>query len=247
MVCFVKLTPLMTPRKPKTKTDAWAVLLVAAGQSKRLKSPVPKPFLYLDSKRTLLDLCLAAFKSVPGLAHVIIVTKADYLARAGKALTEAGLSGTVTLGGVEREDSVWNGLRVVPPGVSMVLVHDAARPFVSAEVIQRVLAEVKKSGAAIPVVPVKDTLKVVAGNRVLRTLDRSTLRAVQTPQGFQVEVLKKAFLKLGKKASRMTDDAAVVEAVGVKVKVVEGSEMNFKVTTPDDLKQAKELLAQKKR
>jgi 2-C-methyl-D-erythritol 4-phosphate cytidylyltransferase len=237
----------MTPRKPKNNNDSWAVLLVAAGQSKRLKSPVPKPFLYLDSKRTLLDLCLVAFKKVPGLSHVIIVTKADYFAKAGKALTEAGLSGTVTLGGQEREDSVLNGLRVVPPGIKIVLVHDAARPFVSAEIIQRVLSEVKRSGSAIPVVLVKDTLKIVAGNKVLKTLDRSTLRAVQTPQGFRVEILKKAFSKLEKKTSRMTDDAAVVEAVGVKVKVVDGDETNFKVTTPDDLKQARELLAKKKR
>jgi 2-C-methyl-D-erythritol 4-phosphate cytidylyltransferase len=231
----------------KTKTHSWAVLLVAAGQSKRLKSPVPKPFLYLDLKRTLLDLCLAAFKRVPGLAHVVIVTRPDYFVKAGKALTEAGLSGTVTAGGQEREDSVLSGLRVVPPGVKMVLVHDAARPFVSNEVIKRVLTETTKSGAAIPVVPVKDTLKVVAGNKVVKTLDRASLRAVQTPQGFQIEVLKKAFSKLGKKASLMTDDAAVAEAAGFKVKVVDGDSLNFKITTPDYLKQAKELLAKKKR
>ena len=157
------------------------------------------------------------------------------------------MSGTVTAGGKEREDSVLNGLRVVPPGVKMVLVHDAARPFISMEVIKRVLAETAKSGAAIPVVPVKDTLKVVAGNKVVRTLNRSTLRAVQTPQGFRVEVLKKAFSKLGKKASLMTVDAAVAEAAGFTVKVVEGDAVNFKITTPDDLKQAKELLAKKKR
>jgi len=231
----------------KTKTNSWAVLLVAAGQSKRLKSPVPKPFLYLDTKRTLLDLCLAAFKRVPGLAHVVVVTRPDYFVKAGKALTEAGLSGTVTAGGKEREDSVLKGLQVVPPGVKMVLVHDAARPFIAMEVIKRVLTETAKSGAAIPVVPVKDTLKVVAGNKVVKTLNRSSLRAVQTPQGFRVEVLKKAFSKLGKRASLMTDDAAVAEAAGFTVKVVDGDAVNFKVTTPDDLKQAKELLAQKKR
>jgi 2-C-methyl-D-erythritol 4-phosphate cytidylyltransferase len=235
----------MKPRKPKIKTS-WAVLLVAAGQSKRLKSPVPKPFLYLDSKRTLLDLCLAAFKKVPGLDYVIIVTRKDYLGRAGQALTEAGLSGIVTLGGNQREDSVWQGLQVVPPGIKTVLVHDAARPFVSADVIRRVLNETAKSGAVIPVVPVKDTLKVVVGNKVFKTLDRSTLRAVQTPQGFEVSLLKKAFLKLGKKASLMTDDAAVVEAVGIRVKVVEGDVLNFKVTTLEDLKQAKERLLKRK-
>jgi 2-C-methyl-D-erythritol 4-phosphate cytidylyltransferase len=234
----------MKPRKPKN--SIWAVLLVAAGQSKRLKSPIPKPFLHLDSKRTMLDLCLAAFKKVSGLGYVIIVTRRDYLDRAGQALTEAGLSGIVTLGGVQREDSVWQGLQAVPPGINYVLIHDAARPFVSTEVIQRVLNETAKSGAAIPVVSVKDTLKVVAGDKVIKTLDRSSLRAVQTPQGFEVGLLKKAFKKLGKKVSDMTDDAAIVEAAGIRVKVVDGDVVNFKVTTPDDLKQAKGLLLKKK-
>jgi 2-C-methyl-D-erythritol 4-phosphate cytidylyltransferase len=234
----------MKPRKPKN--SAWAVLLVAAGQSKRLKSPIPKPFLHLDSKRTMLDLCLVAFKKVSGLAYVIIVTRKDYRGRAGQALTEAGLSGIVTLGGDQREDSVWQGLQAVPPGINKVLIHDAARPFVSTEVIQRVLNETIKSGAAIPVVPVKDTLKVVVGDKVIKTLDRSSLRAVQTPQGFEVGLLKKAFKKLGKKASDMTDDAAIVEAAGIRVKVVDGDVANFKVTTPDDLKQAKDLLLKKK-
>lgn len=235
----------MKPKKSKNST--WAVLLVAAGQSKRLKSPVPKPFLHLDSKRTMLDLCLAVFKKVRGLDYVIIVTRKDFLGRAGQALTEAGLSGIVTLGGDQREDSVWQGLKVVPPGINTVLIHDAARPFVSTEVIQRVLNETAKSGAAIPVIPVKDTLKVVAGDKVIKTLDRSTLRAVQTPQGFEVDLLKKAFKKLGKKTSDMTDDAAIVEASGIRVKVVDGDVLNFKITTPDDLKQAKERLAKKKR
>jgi 2-C-methyl-D-erythritol 4-phosphate cytidylyltransferase len=235
----------MKPSKLKLKPH-WALLLVAAGQSKRLKSPVSKPFLHLDSKRTMLDLCLAAFKKVPGLDYVIIVTRKDYLGRAGKALTEAGLSGIVTLGGEQREDSVWQGLQAVPPGVKMVLIHDAARPFVSTAVIDKVLTETAQSGAAIPVIPVKDTLKVVSGDKVVKTLDRSTLRAVQTPQGFEVDLLKRAFQKLGKKASSMTDDAAIVEAAGISVKVVEGDVLNFKVTTPDDLKQAKGLLFKKK-
>jgi len=236
----------MKPRKPMINTHSWAVLLVAAGQSKRLKSLVPKPFLHLDSGRTMLDLCLTAFKKVAGLGYVIIVTRKDYLGRAGQALTKAGLAGVVTLGGDQREDSVWQGLQTVPPGINYVLIHDAARPFVSTVVIKKVLTETAKSGAAIPVVPVKDTLKVVVGDKVVKTLDRSTLRAVQTPQGFEVGLLKKAFKKLGKKASFMTDDAAIVEAAGIRVKIVDGDVINFKVTTPDDLKQAKDLLLKKK-
>jgi 2-C-methyl-D-erythritol 4-phosphate cytidylyltransferase len=215
---------------------------VAAGQSKRLKSRVPKPFLYLDRQRTLLDLCLEAYRKVPGLTHVVVVTGKDHFLKVGEALKRAGLPGTVTAGGAQREDSVRLGLKVLPPNVKYVLVHDAARPLISPAVIVRVLKETIKSGAAIPVVPVKDTLKVVSGNRVTKTLERASLRAVQTPQGFKAELLIKAFKKLGKKASLMTDDAAVVEAAGGKVKVVDGDLLNFKVTTPEDLRQAREHL-----
>lgn len=219
---------------------------MAAGQSKRLKSQVPKPFLYIDPRRTMLDMCLEAFRQVPGLAYVIIVTRHEFLERAIQAIYRWKLAGIVTQGGAEREDSVQKGLEVVPPGVKHVLVHDAARPLVSPGVIQRVLEGAARWGAVIPMVPVKDTLKVVAGGRVLKTLDRSKIGAVQTPQGFKLATLKKAFKKLGKRASRLTDDAAVVESAGMQVKVVEGDPLNFKVTTPEDLRHVKDMVWREK-
>jgi 2-C-methyl-D-erythritol 4-phosphate cytidylyltransferase len=230
-------------KKSKRQTpDSWAVILVAAGQSKRLKSRVPKPFIYVDHRRTMLDLCLESFRKVPGLAYVIIVTRSGFMERSIQAIYRWKLAGIVTKGGKEREDSVFNGLQVVPGGVKTVLVHDAARPMVSAQVIQRVLEAARRWGAAIPVVPVKDTLKWVENNQVVKNLDRSKIRAVQTPQGFKLSLLKKAFLKVGRKASQLTDDAAVVEAAGGKVKTVEGDLRNFKVTTPEDLGHAKDLI-----
>ncbi|HEY5038115.1 MAG TPA: IspD/TarI family cytidylyltransferase, partial [bacterium] len=152
------------------------------------------------------------------------------------------LAGIVTKGGKEREDSVNLGLQVVPPGVKYVLVHDAARPLVSPGLIQRVLDGAIRSGAVIPVIPVKDTLKVISNGRVVKTLDRTKMGAVQTPQGFKLTLLKKAFKKLGHKAARLTDDASVVEAAGVKVRVVEGDLLNFKVTSPEDLRHVKDLV-----
>jgi len=131
---------------------------------------------------------------------------------------------------------------VVPPGVKHVLIHDAARPLVSPGVIHRVLEAATKSGAAIPVIPVKDTLKIISGGKVIKTLDRTKIGAVQTPQGFKLGLLKKAFKKIGKRASRLTDDSAVVEAAGMRVKVVQGDLLNFKVTTPDDLRHVKDLV-----
>jgi len=229
-------------RKKRKKVDSWVLILVAAGQSKRLKSRVPKPFIYVDHKRTMLDLCLESFSKVPGLAFVIIVTRKNFMERSIQAIYHHQLAGIVTRGGKEREDSVLLGLQVVPPGVKTVLVHDAARPMVTPQVIHRVLKMAERSGAAIPVVPVKDTLKAVTGNSVGKTLDRTRIRAVQTPQGFKFILLKKAFLKVGRKASHLTDDAAVVEAAGGKVRIVEGDPRNFKVTTPEDMRYAKDLI-----
>jgi 2-C-methyl-D-erythritol 4-phosphate cytidylyltransferase len=155
------------------------------------------------------------------------------------------MNGVVTRGGKEREDSVLNGLRIIPPAVKYVLIHDAARPMVTPALIHRVLNKVYESGAAIPVIPVKDTLKVIVGGRVMKTLDRAIIGAVQTPQGFKTADLKKAFKKLGAKASRLTDDAAVAEMTGLKVRAVEGDLLNLKITTSEDLRHIKHLVQRK--
>lgn len=239
-LAFVRLTSLM--KKPKQKTNTWAAIIVAAGQSTRLNSRVPKPFLYIDHRRTMLDMCLESFRRVPGLVYVVIATQEDHMEQAVQAIYRWKLAGVVTKGGKEREDSVKNCLAVVPPGVKYVLVHDAARPLVSPAVIHGVLEATIRSGAAIPVIPVKDTLKVISKGKVVKTLDRTKIGAVQTPQGFKVSILKKAFKKVGRRASGLTDDAAVVEAAGGRVTVVEGGLLSFKVTTPEDLQHVKDLV-----
>ena len=215
---------------------------MAAGKSKRLKSKVPKPFLPMVGKRTMLDLCLASFKKVPGLRYAIIVTRQPFMETAIQAIYRHRLAGIVTKGGEEREDSVRRGLQVMPPGVDYVLIHDGARPLATPMLIERVLEATKRYGAVIPVVPVKDTLKLVKRDKVVKTLDRSKVWAVQTPQGFKYRDLKRAFAKVGNRASRLTDDAAVAEAAGLTVQVVTGDIHNFKVTTPEDLRHAKSLI-----
>jgi 2-C-methyl-D-erythritol 4-phosphate cytidylyltransferase len=220
----------------------WAAIIVAAGQSTRLKSRIPKPFLKLDSKRTLLDFSLASFKKVKGLACVVIVTQPDYLEKAIHHLYRHHLAGIACTGGQEREDSVLRGLLVVPEGIKTVLVHDAARPFVRPRLIQSVLESALRLGAVVPALPVKDTLKVVQQKRVVKTLDRDSIVAIQTPQGFRIDWLKKAFLTVDRRRSKLTDDAAVAEAAGFKVSIVEGDPLNFKVTTPDDFEQARQFI-----
>jgi 2-C-methyl-D-erythritol 4-phosphate cytidylyltransferase len=230
--------------RPKKNTLRWAAIIVAAGKSTRLKSRVPKPFIVLKGRKTLLDFCLKSFRKVPGLTQVIIVTQKDYLERAVESLNLWKLSGMAVEGGKEREDSVLKGLLAASPGVSLVLVHDAARPLVRPEVIRRVLKAAAGWGAAIPVVPVSDTLKVISKGKVVKTLDRTSVGSVQTPQGFKTALLKQAFLKVGSRGSRLTDDAAIAEAAGYTVRVVEGDPLNFKVTTLEDFQRARNIVQQ---
>lgn len=144
-------------------------------------------------------------------------------------------------GGATRSDSVRAGLAAVPPGTEIVVVHDAVRPFASAELFQRVVAAVLAGAdAAVPAVPMTDTIKRVEGTIVAATLDRSALVAVQTPQAFRLAALRDAHARGGE----ATDDAALVESIGGKVVTVEGERRNLKLTTPDDLLVARALLDQ---
>jgi 2-C-methyl-D-erythritol 4-phosphate cytidylyltransferase len=133
----------------KLANRSWALVVVAAGSSKRLRSSVPKPYVTLQRGVTVLAASLRAFQRVPGLRYTVVVTRADYLDRAFRILKGLGMAGRSVEGGREREDSVALGLAAVPPGIPLTLVHDAARPFVSEEVIERVLDGADKWGAVV--------------------------------------------------------------------------------------------------
>jgi len=225
------------------KPSPWAVVVVAAGLSRRLKSRVPKPFLPLKGRLNMIDLSLAAFKRVPGLAFAVVVTRPPFFAAALRCLARARLPGLVVEGGAQREDSVLRGLLTLPEGVKAALIHDAARPFVTPALIARVLEGTLAGGACVPGLPVKDTVKEIRPDgRVLRTIDRAKLVSVQTPQGFKPALILGAFLKVGRLRSRLTDDASVAEAAGFRVRTVPGDPLNFKVTTPEDLLRARHFL-----
>jgi 2-C-methyl-D-erythritol 4-phosphate cytidylyltransferase / 2-C-methyl-D-erythritol 2,4-cyclodiphosphate synthase len=221
--------------------SAWTVLL-AAGSGTRLAGAtngVKKQFLCLDG-RPLYWRSLAALARCPGLAGVVVVFPPDDLSDAGRDLAERlaaeslGLDVTWTAGGARRQDSVRNGLSALPPGCRQVLVHDAARPFVSPALINRVLAALDAGQrAVIPAVPVTDTVKLLAGDTVARTLPRDELAAVQTPQGFTVALLRQAFAAA--EDFTATDDASLVERLGQPVFTVPGDPANMKITTPEDL------------
>lgn len=211
-----------------------AALLLGAGAGNRLGASVPKAFSEVAG-RTLLMHSLERFRGHRLVRDVVVIVPAPYVER---AQTLSGPS-LVVAGGVTRLDSVRVGLAALADDVDTVLVHDVARPFVPAAVIDRVVdALTEGADAVVPGLPVTDTIKRVdSDERVLATVDRSELRAIQTPQGFRVAALVAAH----EGAPEATDDAGLIEALGGTVVVVAGAEEAFKITRPWDLRVAEAL------
>ena len=215
-----------------------SVLVVAAGLGKRFGQR--KQFVYLEGK-PVLEWTLEAFQAHAEVEAIVLVLpdegdRKHYQSRYGKILD-------VVRGGEERQDSVWQGFRLLDPvATELVLVHDGARPLVGPALIDRVVAAARTDGAAVPVLPVDDTLKEVRDGRVVGTADRSRVYRVQTPQGFLYPVLKQALDTARRDRFYGTDEAALIERVGLPVRAVEGDPRNIKITTPLDLKIAEALL-----
>lgn len=209
-----------------------AVILVAAGSGERLGAGVPKAFVDVAG-RTLLEHAAARFGAHPRIDTVVVVAPT---AQVESATSLTGL--TAVAGGATRQESVAAGLRALDPATTHVLVHDVARPFVPAAVIDAVLDMLDDGAVAVvPVVPIHDTVrKVDASGALAGLVDRTSLVAIQTPQGFDLETLRNAH-EQGAQLP-VTDDAALVEAVGGRVVAVPGSELSFKITTPTDLVRA---------
>jgi len=202
-----------------------SVIIAAAGSGKRFGSSTPKQFLSLGNE-TVISKAIRAFNEHELVDEIVIVTSEGFIDEL-KGLEFSKIR-EVVLGGKERQDSINNALHCINSG--LVLVHDAARPFVTDEVITRVIEEAYVSKAVVPCVPPKDTIRDEEG-----TLDRSKLKVVQTPQGFDAEILKKAYEKAFLDGFYGTDDASLVERIGEKVTTVMGDYENIKITTPSDL------------
>jgi 2-C-methyl-D-erythritol 4-phosphate cytidylyltransferase len=215
--------------------DVWAIV-VAGGSGSRFGDSAPKQFLDLGGLR-LIDWALAAASVSCG--GVVAVLPAAHL----EAITLAPGVAAVA-GGSTRSASVRAGLEAVPADAAVIVVHDAARPLADAALFERVIAAVRAGAdGAVPGVPVADTVKRVdpADGLVLETLDRPALRAIQTPQAFAADALRQAHAG----GDDATDDAALVEAAGGRVVVVEGDPSNLKVTGPEDLVRAEDLLTRR--
>jgi 2-C-methyl-D-erythritol 4-phosphate cytidylyltransferase len=228
------------------------VIVPAAGAGRRMGFGKNKAFITIRDN-PLLVLCMKMLAETGMVRRVIVVTRAWEITETELMLKEyqdrfPGISWQVTAGGRERQDSVANGLALIADESGYVAVHDGARPFAGTEVFARTFARAKECGAAIAAVPLKDTVKIVdTRGLVVSTPDRSSLCAVQTPQIFEINVLRKGYDFLKEHPVAVTDDASLVEASGHPVAVAEGSYENIKVTTPEDLLLAEKILEKQSR
>ncbi|MEK9671498.1 MAG: bifunctional 2-C-methyl-D-erythritol 4-phosphate cytidylyltransferase/2-C-methyl-D-erythritol 2,4-cyclodiphosphate synthase [Rhodospirillaceae bacterium] len=214
-------------------------IIVSAGRGHRFGAGLPKQYRMLAGAPVARH-TLMVFADHPAIDHIFAVIHPDDAGLFAEAAK--GIDGViVTHGGKERQDSVRNGLaraRDIAPG--KVLIHDAARPFISAAMIDAVLTALEDAPGALPALPVTDTLKRGADGRIQETVDRSGLYRVQTPQGFRFAEILAAHEAAAGRA--LTDDAAVAEAAGMRVVMVPGDENNFKITTQEDLMRAESMM-----
>lgn len=223
-----------------------AVVVVAAGRGERLGADAPKAFVKLNGK-ALLWHTLEQIKAFDSLAHLVIAVPASHIAESKEILQASGIQSldgvltSVIIGGETRQESIANALSELTPGTPIILVHDAARTLAPTYLFESVATSVRETGlGTIPVTPVADTIKHVSGDTVLETVDRSTLRIAQTPQGFQGFELQAAYAAV---TEDFTDDAALVQSLGATIRHVDGDARAFKITTADDLRAAERLLA----
>lgn len=223
------------------------LIIPAAGSGSRLQKDVPKPYVQIAG-RTILEHTLSRFVDIDMLRHIVVPTSQEYKEQAQGILKKAvpkGISFRVITGGQERQHSIFNALKFVGDS-ELVIVHDAVRPFVKAEHIEKCCQAALDAGAAILGVPAKDTIKKINNqNFIESTPTRKFLWQAQTPQVFRSEVIIEAYEKAFEDHFIGTDDASLVERLQVPVKMVEGDRANFKITYPLDLELAELLLSRK--
>jgi 2-C-methyl-D-erythritol 4-phosphate cytidylyltransferase len=225
-----------------------AALVLGAGRGERLGETVPKAFVPLCGKPLLIR-ALAAMAAAPEIDIVMPVVGRSDLPRLKALESELALIPNLlpaVIGGAERQDSMTAGLAALPPDVTFVAVHDAARPLVAAEAIGRVVEAARRTDAAILAAPVRDTIKRVREGLIVETPNRSECYAAQTPQVFRVEVLREAMEKAAAEGFVGTDEAEIVERIGVPVSVVAGDPSNIKITDRADLVTAERWLSDRR-
>ena len=212
-------------------------IIVAAGKSERMGVSTDKAFLSLGSK-PIVAWSLLAFQTCIDIDSIILVIRKDQVLAAKSVVHMFGISKLLTIvaGGGKRQDSVMAGMEAMDPDTRLVVVHDGARPCVTPALISETVKYAKRHGCAIAASRIWDTVKYVEkGNTVDRTLDRTKLFAVQTPQAFTADLLKRAYKAVVEQKATVTDEAGAVELLGEPVRLVEWPHPNIKITTVEDM------------
>ena len=215
-------------------------VIVAAGNASRMGG-IDKVMVELKGEPMIVR-TVRTFQNTDAIREIVIVTREDLIVAIADLCHGFDKVTAVVVGGSSRQESVSRGLSALSGKCKLVAVQDGARPLISTEVIDRTVRAAHTYGAAAPAIPVKDTIKEVSGGIVTSTPDRSRLFAVQTPQVFDLDLLRGALQKAAQEDAQLTDDCSAVERLGMSVKMVEGDERNIKVTTPMDLKIAELLM-----
>ncbi|WP_296971818.1 2-C-methyl-D-erythritol 4-phosphate cytidylyltransferase [Tepidanaerobacter sp. EBM-38] len=214
-----------------------STVIAAGGHGKRMNSSVSKQFLTIKG-HPILYYTLNKFEKMDVISSIVLVTGVDDMDYTREEIIRKYGFKKVKLveGGKERQDSVYNGLREIPPQTDIVVIHDGVRPFVPIKLIEKSITAAMKYKAVGVAVPVKDTIKIVGdGNIIKSTPDRKTLWSIQTPQTFKYDLILAAYEKALSEGFYGTDDTVLVERMGLSVKIIEGAYENIKITTPEDI------------
>lgn len=240
----MEIQKVTRPLRQVLKLKRCGAVIVAAGSASRMGG-IDKIMADLNGTPVILR-TVRAFEECPAIKEIVVVTSPDKLTLVMDLCRDCKKLRAVVAGGSTRPESVSNGLSALSSKVKLAAIQDGARPLVSWELIDRTVRAAHTYGAAAPGIPVKDTVKVVAGGIVKGTPDRAALQAIQTPQVFDIDLIKAALKKAREEDAVITDDCSAVERLGMSVKIVMGDERNLKITTPMDLKIAKMLLEETK-
>lgn len=222
-----------------------SVIIPAGGVGKRFGSNIPKQFVEINEVPVLIR-TIRIFEEIDEVESIVIPVHSQWFTYTKEIINKFGIKKVkdVVVGGIERQDSVANAIHSKHVEDSdIILIHDAVRPFVSSKLVRKIIETAEETGAVIPATKLKDSIKEkTAHDIVVKTIDRSKLCNVQTPQGFWYDILLKAYTEASKASFVGTDSSSLVEFIGYKVTVIEGEDSNIKITTPFDLKLGKLIL-----
>lgn len=228
-------------RTKKPAEPRCGAVVVAAGSSTRMGKD--KILIPLEEEPVIVH-TVRALELAPQITEIVVVTRQDLIVPVAQLCQDYGFEKVrkVVAGGASRLHSVRIGTLELSRGLELIAIHDGARPFVPQDVIEQVIRKAGECGAAAPAVPINDTVKEVREGLVERTVDRTMLRAVQTPQVFDAGLIRAALQKALDDGAEVTDDCSVVERLGMRVALTPGDPFNLKLTTPEDLILARGIL-----